>query len=119
MVRASVLKETESRLANQVRSNYAEEFVGGDDLGLLPEFWKVLLIARQQKVGARSVGAFQELVVVRVLGKLRKAGRRDRVRIARDEINDLTLAALTDLQFRAGENINVFEEDGVGVVQGS
>ena len=59
-----------SSLRDQVWSHDADELAGGDHLGFLPEPREMPLVAGHQVVGAGGIGAFQKLVVVRVLGHL-------------------------------------------------
>src|SRR5882724_4376112 len=62
-------------LREKVRGYDADEFAGCDYLGLLPELWKMALVAGDQIVGASGVGTFQELVVVGIARYLERTRR--------------------------------------------
>ena len=57
---------------DQVWSYHTKELHGGNDLGVLPELRKMAWIARDQIVGASSVGALNEDVVVGIGGNARQ-----------------------------------------------
>jgi hypothetical protein len=60
-------------LRNEMGSHQAHELTRVDDLGLLPELWEMPLIAGNEVVRARNVGAFDEHIVVRVAGHFKAA----------------------------------------------
>src|ERR1700675_3485333 len=62
-----------TRLMDKVRSDDVDEFAGRDYLGLLPELWKMPLVAGYQIVDAGRFRAFQELVVVGIFRNLERA----------------------------------------------
>jgi hypothetical protein len=75
------------------------------------------LVAGHQVVGARGIGAFQELVVVRVLGDMDRPGRSDTVRMTADKLEELLAESLADFQLGAREYLSVFGKDGIGDVE--
>ena len=64
----------------------ADKFTRRDDLRILPEGWKVLTIAGDQKVGSGSVGALDKDVVVRIARHLDLARRDDQMAMVLDEL---------------------------------
>lgn len=83
-------------------SDYAEEFTGTDDLGVLPELGKMPLISRHQVVGACPIGAFNEHVVPRVGGDLTETRGCHHVSMVLDQLQELLPQAFADLEFRKG-----------------
>src|SRR5882762_748351 len=71
-IRSSTSTPNSTTSQDKVRSNDADELAGRDHLGLLPELWKMPLVAGYQVVDASRVGAFQELVVVGILRNLER-----------------------------------------------
>src|SRR5258705_8556300 len=104
-------------LRDKVRGYDADEFAGRDYLGLLPELWKMALVAGDQVVGTGNVGAFQEFVVGGILCYLKRTRRADELRMVFDELEELLLKAFADLEFRAREDFPVFLENGFGYVK--
>jgi hypothetical protein len=72
-----------------MRSRKSDKFPRRYDLGFLPESWKVPLIARDQVVGAGSVGAFQEDIVVGIARDFKTPRRYDGVTVVPDELEQL------------------------------
>src|SRR5712671_5831556 len=102
---------------DKVRSHDADEFAGRDYLGLLPELWKMPLVAGYQIVDAGCVRAFQELVVVWILRNLKLTRGVNELRVVLYELKELLPKASADFEFRARENLPVFGENGFGDVQ--
>jgi hypothetical protein len=68
----------------------------------------MLLIARDQIVGAGRIGTFKKHVVVEVAGDRQAAGRNDGIAAVLDELEQLLPEALANSQFRAAEDLAVF-----------
>jgi len=102
---------------DKVRGDDAGEFAGRDDLGLLPELWKVPLVTGYEVIGAGRVGAFQELVVVGVLRNLERMSRANELRTVLDELEELLPKASADFEFGAREDFPIFRENGWGDIQ--
>lgn len=103
---------------NQVRSHDVKELARRDDLGLLPEFRKMLLIAGYEVIGPRRIRAFEELIIVQVFRHQERAGRLDEVSLAPYEFEKLLAKPLANLEFRPRQDLAVFVENRLGNVQG-
>jgi len=101
---------------NEMGCNQADKFTRRDDLGVLPECWKVLTIAGDQKVGTRHVGALDKDVVVGIARHLDSARRGNQVAMVLDELKQLQPKPFPDGQFRTGQYIRIFFEYGRGNV---
>src|SRR5689334_3116050 len=102
---------------DQVWCHDADELTRRDHLGFLPEFRKVTLVACHQVVGARGIGTFQELVIVRVRCHLQRARGFEGVGMATDELQHLLLKALAYIDSRAREHFPVFSHNRVGDIE--
>src|SRR6266478_3204157 len=91
-------------LREEVRGYDADEFAGGDYFGLLPELWKMALVAGYQVVSAGSVSTFQELVVVRILCDLKRTRRFGELCMVLYELKKLLLKAFADFEFSTRED---------------
>jgi hypothetical protein len=89
-----------------MRSRKSDKFASRYDLGFLPESWKVPLLARDQVVGAGSVGAFQEDIVVGIARDF-KTPRSYGVTVVPDELEQLLPGALADEELR-GESTSLY-----------
>lgn len=107
----------DSRSRYKMRRDDAEEFPGRDHLRLLPKPRKMSRIADHQIVGAGSVGALQEHVVVRVRRHLKPSCRHHSMGSALDELEELLPESLADFQFPAGEHLAVLGKDGIRNVE--
>ncbi len=74
-------------LKRQMRTDDVEEFPGVNDFRILPILGKVLHVAGDEKVGASSVGAFDENVVVRIMTDGELAGRNHYMALASDQLH--------------------------------
>jgi hypothetical protein len=90
-----------------MRSRKSDKFARRYDLGFLPESWKVPLIARDQVVGAGSVGAFQEDIVVGIARDFKTPRSYDGVTVVPDELEQLLPEALADAELR-GESTSLY-----------
>jgi hypothetical protein len=102
---------------DKVRGYDADEFAGCDDLGLLPELWKMPLVTGDEVIGAGRVGTFQELVVVRILRNLERMCRANQLRTVLYELKKLLPKASADFEFGTREDFPVFRENGWGDIQ--
>jgi len=94
-----------------MRADDADEFVGGDDFGFLPELWEMALIAGNQVVRAGGVGAFQENVIGGVGRDLKRAGGRHEMSPVFEEPKKLLPESFANMKFRAREHGTVLRED--------
>src|SRR6266567_6502644 len=94
-----------------MRRNQAYELSGRYDFGFLPEFREMLQIAGDQVVRARSIGAFQKSIVVRVRCDLKAPTRSHDITAILDELQQLLAEALSNVQFGAGEDVTVLFQD--------
>jgi len=97
---------------DEVRGHDADEFARRDYLGLLPELWKMPLVAGYQIVDASRVRAFQELVVVGILRNMERARGVNELRTVLYHLKELSPKASADLELRARENLPVFRKNG-------
>ena len=94
-----------------MRADDADEFVGGDDFGFLPELWEMALIAGNRVVCAGGVGAFQENVIGGVGRDLKRAGGRHEMSPVFEEPKKLLPESFANMKFRAREHGTVLRED--------
>lgn len=106
-----------ARSRDEVWRDDADELAGHYHLAFLPESRKMPRISRHQVVGAGGIGAFQKLVVVRVLRNVKRARGAYNLRMVLDEIEELLTETLADLEFRPRKHLPVFSEDSVGNVE--
>src|SRR5258708_4731553 len=97
----------------------ADEFTGCDDLGFLPEHWKMLLISRNEVICTGSIGAFEEHIVVRITSHFKAARRSNHVTAIFDELQQLQTNAPANAKLRAGENVCIFFQNGPRHVEAS
>ncbi len=83
-----------------MRRHDVDEFSRCDHPGFLPELRKMPRTAGHQVIGAGGIGAFQEIVVVRVLRHPQRAGWGNRARAVPDELEELLPYAFADLEVR-------------------
>ena len=69
-----------------MRRNDTDKLARRYNLGLLPETWKVPLVAGYQVIGTSSIGAFQKNIVGGVSRDVERAGRCDAIRVFFDEL---------------------------------
>jgi hypothetical protein len=70
------------------------------DLGFLPESWKMLLVAGNQVVRTRGIGAFEEHIVIGIAGDFKAASRRHDMAVIPDELQQLLASTFADSQLR-------------------
>lgn len=88
-------------LRDEMWSYDADEFAGRNYFCLLPELGKMPLVASDQVIGASSIGAFQELVVVGILRDLKRSRRMHELRMILYELEKLPAKAPADAKFPA------------------
>jgi len=74
-------------------------------------------IARNQVVGAGSIGAFQEPIVVGIARHFKTPRRYDQVTSVSDELKELPAQAFADFERRAGKYVGIFLKDGLGHIK--
>lgn len=94
-----------------------DEFAGGDDFGLFPEWGEVAGVAGDEVVGAGGVGTFEEDVVGGVGGGCDTAGRVDEVGAFAEKVEELAAEGFADAEFGAGEDVAIFGENRRGDVE--
>jgi len=66
------------------------------------------MIAGNEVVRSRGVGAFQKHIVIRVAGDFQASRRLDDMAAVLDELQQLLLHSLADTQLRAREHVRIF-----------
>ena len=97
---------------DQVRCHNADELSRCDHLGFLPELRKMPLVASYEVVRARSIGAFEELVIGRVVRHLEPAARDDGIRTASDELQELLSQPPANMKLRTRKHLVVLRKNG-------
>jgi hypothetical protein len=100
-----------------VRRHKHDKLTRRYDLGFLPESRKMPQIARNHVVGAGSIGAFQEPIVVAIARHFKTPGRYDQVTSVSDELEQLPAQAFADFELRAGKYVGAFRQDWLGYVE--
>lgn len=75
------------------------------------------LIAGNQIIGAGSIGAFEEDVVIGVAGDAQRARRNDEMAAVPDELDELEAQIFSDTELGAGKNLRIFIKNGLRNVQ--
>src|ERR1019366_3521310 len=98
-------------------SNHTQQFTGIDNLGFLPAFGKVTLVAGHQEIGAGRFSTLQK-AVVRIMGGFTHQMRRsDQDAGAANERHEPVDFLETELQPAVEEYLFVFREDRLGNVK--
>jgi len=74
-----------------MRSHDVDELARRDNLGALPEWWEMSLVACHQIVRAGCVGTFEEFIIVRVFCDLQRPANSDRMRTVPNALKKLQL----------------------------
>ena len=75
------------------------------------------LIAGNQVVRARRIGAFEKHIVIGVTGDFKAARRADNIAVVSDELQQLLANPFANTQFLTREHIRVSLQDGVRHVE--
>ena len=94
-----------------------DELAGSDDLGFLPEFWKIALVAGHEIVGAGGIGTFKKDIVAGIKGDLKRLRGRNKVSAVLNELKQLKAEPFPNTEFRARQDCPVFQKDRRGHVQ--
>src|ERR1035438_3205049 len=100
-----------------MRGGKANKFPCRYDLGPLPESREMPLIAGNQVVSARRIGAFEKHIVIGVTGDFKAARRADNIAVVSDELQQLLANPFADIQLWTREHVGVFLQDGAGHVE--
>ena len=84
-----------------MRGGKANKFPCRYDLGPLPESREMPLIAGNQVVSARRIGAFEKHIVIGVTGHFKATGGSHDMAVILDELQQLLTKPLADMQLRA------------------
>src|ERR1022692_402418 len=87
------------------------------DLGFLPEFRKMSLIAGHQVVRAGSIGTFQEDIVVGVACDFRTPNRSHGIAAVPNDLQQLLPRPLANPQLRPAQHFAVLFQDGAGHIE--
>jgi len=79
-----------------MRRDQANELSGCDDLGVLPEYRKVLFVARDQVIRARGIGTFQKYVVIGIACDVKAPRCGHKVTALLDELQQLLSETLAN-----------------------
>src|SRR5260370_37135723 len=96
-----------------MRRSQADKLPCRYDLGFLPESRRMPLIAGNQVVRARRIGAFEKHIVIRVSADFKAARRADNITVVPDELQQLLANPFADSQLWTREYSGVFLQDGV------
>src|SRR5260370_23389150 len=94
-----------------MRVDDIDELEGRDDLGFLPEFWKMALVAGYEIVSASGIGTFEKDIVARINGDLKRLRGRNEASAVLNELNGLKAQPLPNAEFRARQHCPVFQKD--------
>jgi len=94
-----------------MRGDDIDELAGRDDLGFLPEFWKMALVAGYKIIRAGGIGTFEKDIVARINGDLKRLRGRNKVSAALNELKELNAEPFPNAEFRARQDCPVFQKD--------
>ena len=94
-----------------MRGDDIDELAGRDDLGFLPEFWKMALVAGYEIVSAGGIGTFEKDIVARINGDLKRLRGRNKVSAVLNELKELKAEPFPNAEFRARQDCPVFQKD--------
>lgn len=94
-----------------MRGDDIDELAGRDDLGFLPEFWKMALVAGYKIVSAGGIGTFEKDVVARIKGDLKRLQGRNKVSAVLNELKELKAGTFSNTEFRARQDCPVFQKN--------
>jgi hypothetical protein len=94
-----------------MRGDDSDELAGRDDLGFLPEFWKMALVAGYEIVGAGGIGTFKKAIVAGIKGDLKRLRGRNKVSAVLNELKQLKAEPFPNTEFRARQDCPVFQKD--------
>src|SRR5260370_17199318 len=94
-----------------MRGDDIDELAGRDDLGFLPEFWKMALVAGYEIVSAGGIGTFEKDIVARINGNLKRLRGRNKVSAVLNELKELKAEPFPNAEFRAPHDCPVFQKD--------
>src|SRR5260370_8098957 len=97
-------------LWNQMRGDDIDELAGRDDLGFLPEFWKMALVAGYEIVSAGGIGTFEKDIVARINGDLKRLRGRNKVSAALNELKELKANPFPNAEFRTRQHCPSFQK---------
>jgi hypothetical protein len=97
-----------------MRRSQADKLPRRYDLGFLPESREMPLIAGNQVVRARRIGAFDKHIVVRVAGDFKAARRTDNITVVLDELQQLLANPFADIQLWTRQHSRVFLQECAG-----
>ena len=94
-----------------MRGDDIDELAGRDDLGFLPEFWKMALVAGYEIVSAGGIGTFKKDIVAGIKGDLKRLRGRNKVSAVLNELKELKAEPFPNAEFRARQDCPVFQKD--------
>src|ERR1700691_2179126 len=100
-----------------MRRSQADKLPRCYDLGFLPESREMPLIAGNQVVRARRIGAFEKHIVIGVSADFKAAGGRHGTAVILDEPQQLLANAFSDSQLWTREHIRIFLQNGMRHVE--
>ncbi len=84
-----------------MRPDDVDKFAGSDDFGFLPKLWEMALIAGDQVVRVRGIGAVEENVIGGVGRDLEGSGGCDEMSPVFEELKKLLPESFANMEFRA------------------
>src|SRR5260370_26384605 len=100
-----------------MRGDDIDELAGRDDLGFLPEFWKMAVVAGYEIVSAGGIGTFEKDIVAGIMGDLKRLRGRNKVSAVLNELKQLKGEPFPNTEFRARQDCPVFHKDRSAHVQ--
>src|SRR5260370_42342328 len=97
-----------------MRGDDIDELAGRDDLGFLPEFWKMALVAGYKIIRAGGIGTFEKDIVARINGDLKRLRGRNKVSAALNELKELNAEPFRKTGSRGRKNGPVSQKDRRG-----